>query len=70
MNRPQSRVVRVGAYLRNRKLVTDQLITTSSETDINGVTTEHVTLETPRAISETQRMRLLQTWEQGRAWKT
>jgi hypothetical protein len=61
-----SRIVKIG-----RNGLT-QLITTSFTTDPDGKegVREHITLETPTPVTETQRMRLLSTWEMGKEWPT
>lgn len=60
-----SRIVRVGK--RHGPRGTDQLITTTYSTDpATGEVTEHVTCETPTPVTETQRMRLIQSWELAR----
>jgi|HubBroStandDraft_4_1064222.scaffolds.fasta_scaffold03931_5 hypothetical protein len=41
----------------------DQIVTTQWLDDGNGTVHEHVTLETPKALTDTQRLRLVATWE-------
>lgn len=49
---------------------TAQLITTTY-TEEAGVVHEHITLETPTQVTNTQRLRLLRTWElTGHDWRT
>jgi hypothetical protein len=31
---------------------------------------EHVTLETPKTVTDTQRLRLVQSWETDKKWRT
>jgi hypothetical protein len=50
-----SRIVRVGRQ--------EQVITTTYSLDDAGNVHEHITLETPNPLTETQRLRLVQTWE-------
>jgi hypothetical protein len=62
------RLVRVGK--RHGAAGTDQLITVTYETEADGTVREHITLETPTPVTDTQRLRLLKTWEIGREWKS
>lgn len=49
---------------------TAQLITTTY-TEESGVVHEHITLETPPATTDTQRLRLMRSYElSGRDWRT
>jgi hypothetical protein len=61
-----SRKVRVGST-RNG---TDQLITTTYLREDDGRLHEHVTLQTPTPITDTQRLRLVQSWELDKGWPT
>jgi hypothetical protein len=57
-----TRVVKIGP--------TAQLITTTY-TEESGIVHEHITLETPAAITDTQRLRLMRSYElNGRDWRT
>jgi hypothetical protein len=48
----------------------DQMVTTTYEKQEDGSVREHITLETPKDVSESQRLRLLQTWENQKDWPT
>jgi hypothetical protein len=60
-----SRIVRVG---QRQQVVTTQWLAGVMKgfTDVH----EHVTLSTPGALSETQRLRLMATREMGKSWRT
>ncbi len=58
------RVVKVGKG-RHR---TDQAITTTYSTE-DGQVREHVTMETPPEITETQRLRLMSVYEEKKSWQ-
>jgi hypothetical protein len=60
-----SRIVRVG--LRGH-VPTLQVITTTYETQEDGSLREHVTMETPKELTDTAKLRLLQVNEQGKEW--
>jgi hypothetical protein len=64
-----SRFIR-GRRARGLKPGDDQVVTTTYETEADGKVREHVTLETPKALTETQRLRLIQTWEGEREYPT
>jgi hypothetical protein len=59
-----SRIIRVGSV----RYGTDQFITTSYSTDPDGQLRAHITMETPKEITDTARLRLLSTWEMGKNW--
>jgi hypothetical protein len=61
-----SRIVQVGKGRRR----TDQVITTQWLPGDTGEPHEHVTLETPALMTETQRLRLMTAREMGQTWKT
>jgi hypothetical protein len=46
------------------------MVTTTYEKQEDGSVREHITLETPKDVSESQRLRLLQTWENQKDWPT
>jgi len=58
-----SRIVRVG---KTQQMITTQFIPGSRPGFEERH--EHVTLATPRAITDTQRLRTLASWEQGKDW--
>jgi hypothetical protein len=61
-----------GPKARGLRNGTDVVCTTTFEIDPaakDGVR-EIVTLETPRAVTDTQRMRLVQSWETDKKWRT
>jgi hypothetical protein len=60
-----SRLVRVG---HRGKHPTLQVITTTYEPQPDGTVTECITMETPKDISETQRLRMVQMWETEKVW--
>jgi hypothetical protein len=68
-----SRLIRAPKF-RGLRPGTDMLVNTQwlhgePGTDFHEIH-EHVILETPKPITDTQRMRLLQTWESDKLWRT
>jgi hypothetical protein len=57
-----SRVIRTPKK-RGLRQGDDMIVTTTYSTEDDGKLREHVTMETPKALTETQRLRLVQTWE-------
>jgi hypothetical protein len=63
-----SRFIR-GRRARGLRPGDDQIVTLTTEM-VDGRMHEHITLETPKALTDTQRLRLVKTWETQKEWPT
>lgn len=63
-----SRFIR-GRRARGLQPGDDQIVTLTTEM-VDGRMHEHITPETPKALTDTQRLRLVKTWETQKEWPT
>jgi hypothetical protein len=60
-----SRIIRIG----RGKLGSAQMVTTQWLAGPDGTVHEHVTLETPKHMSDTAKLRLITSQEAGKSWR-